>query len=77
MDLLELHTFVDIESIRNFVVSCQHPLGGFGKYPEAFPDVMHSYYSLAWLSIASRSSRSLGIEGLIPMDTKLQIPYCA
>ncbi|CCI46901.1 unnamed protein product [Albugo candida] len=77
LDLLELHTFVDIESIRNFVVSCQHPLGGFGKYPEAFPDVMHSYYSLAWLSIASRSSRSLGIEGLIRMDTKLQIPYCA
>nr|CCA19516.1 geranylgeranyl transferase putative [Albugo laibachii Nc14] len=76
LDMLEHHAFVDIESIQNFVVSCQHSFGGFCKYPDSGPDVMHSYYSLAWLSIASRSSRHLGIIGLKPMDTKLQIPFC-
>ena len=68
--MLGKHSFVDIESCREFVMSCQFPYGGFCKYPNTVPDVMHSYYSLAWLSIAECEG-----DELVPLDVKLQVPY--
>jgi geranylgeranyl transferase type-1 subunit beta len=70
LDMLGHHDLVDISECRGYVLSCQHRLGGFSKYPNVYPDVMHTYYGLAWLSIA-------GIDGLTPIDSKLQLPVMA
>ncbi|CAK4081325.1 unnamed protein product [Aphanomyces euteiches] len=51
-----------------FVSTCQHRYGGVAKYPDTYPDVLHSFYGLAWLSIA-------GTDGLLPLDVKLQLPH--
>ncbi|TYZ61610.1 hypothetical protein PybrP1_008389 [[Pythium] brassicae (nom. inval.)] len=84
LDLLGQHALVDIPSCRDFVYACQFPFGGIAKYPDTTPDVMHAYYSLAWLSIASNSQRrgASGSDGgrdalpeLAPLDTKLQVPH--
>ncbi|KDO33387.1 hypothetical protein SPRG_02194 [Saprolegnia parasitica CBS 223.65] len=68
LQMLGFHNLVDIPSVRKFVLSCQFPHGGgIAKFPNTYPDVMHAYYSLAWLSIA-------GEHGLLPLETKLQVP---
>lgn len=86
LQLLGKHHLVNIPSCRDFVLSCQFPFGGLCKYPDAVPDVMHSYYSLAWLSIAANEERRVAASRspqeladypfacLVPLDTKLQIP---
>jgi len=39
-------------ALRDYVLSCQSTYGGFGKLVGAMPDVLHSFYSLAWLSLS-------------------------
>jgi geranylgeranyl transferase type-1 subunit beta len=51
--LLEQEHLLDQDRLRNYVLSCQHQLGGFGKVLGAYPDVLHAFYSLAWTSISS------------------------
>lgn len=58
LDMLGKHALVDVPSCEQFIFSCQFPFGGLCKFPDTVPDVMHSYYSLAWLSIASNASPS-------------------
>ncbi|OQS03558.1 geranylgeranyl transferase [Thraustotheca clavata] len=68
LQMLGYHNLVDIPSCRDFILSCQFPNGGgIAKFPDTYPDVMHAYYSLAWLSIS-------GEDGLLPLETKLQVP---
>ncbi|KUG00986.1 Geranylgeranyl transferase type-1 subunit beta [Phytophthora nicotianae] len=79
LNLLGKHSLVDIPSCKKFIYSCQFPFGGLCKYPDTVPDVMHSYLSLAWLSIAANSNTSM-VDGeelpkLAPLDTKLQVPF--
>eukprot|EP01034_Spumella_vulgaris_P026161 gene26161-32696_t len=45
----------DLQGNREFLLgACQHSelRGGFGKLPETYPDILHSFYSLCWLSMA-------------------------
>jgi prenyltransferase beta subunit len=37
---------IDEPFLRSFLLSCQHDIGGCGKYPDVFPDVLHTYFSL-------------------------------
>lgn len=50
-----LDTFGDIDrrGCRNFLLfECQNELsGGFGKHPGDVSDILHSFYSVAWLSM--------------------------
>ncbi|KAI9907384.1 hypothetical protein PsorP6_004785 [Peronosclerospora sorghi] len=75
--LLGKHSLVNVSSCKEFIYSCQFPFGGFSKYPDTVPDVMHSYFSLAWLSIAANSSANEGEElpKLAALDTKFQVPF--
>lgn len=43
-----------LPSTRKFILGlCQHKLlGGFAKFPGAPPDILHTFYSLCWLSMA-------------------------
>ena len=69
LDLLGLHQLVDVPSCHTFVLSCESSYGGFSKFPGEYPDLLHSYYSLAWLSIAQ-------VEDLAQLDSKLQVVEC-
>jgi geranylgeranyl transferase type-1 subunit beta len=52
--LLGMEHLLDQDKLRNYIMSCQHARGGFGKIIGAYPDVLHSFYSLAWMSISSK-----------------------
>ena len=47
-----------ITSTRQFLLrNCQHSiLGGFSKSPGAPPDILHTFYSLCWLSMSQVST---------------------
>lgn len=50
-----LHSFgdTDIPSTKNFLLNdCQFSYGGFCKVPDAYPDVLHTFYSICWLSLS-------------------------
>jgi prenyltransferase beta subunit len=50
--ILGQYDLVVFKHTRSFTMSCQKKIGGFGKHPDAFPDVLHSYFSLCGLSFA-------------------------
>jgi len=50
--LLGAFDLMDHEALRGFVMQCQTRMGGFSKLIGAFPDVLHAYYSLAYLSLS-------------------------
>lgn len=41
---------LDHVQLSQFLLACQSPIGGFGKYPDTHPDVLHTYFSLCGLS---------------------------
>lgn len=52
--LLGQDHLLDAQALREYVLSCQSKqLGGFGKVVGAFPDLLHSFYSLAYLSLSN------------------------
>ena len=53
MHLLGMSHLLDGDSLREYVLSCQTMFGGFGKVSGAMPDLLHSFYSLAWLSLSN------------------------
>ena len=57
---------VDHGPLLAFHQSCQFARGGFSKFPEMPPDVLHSYYSVCALSIH-------GYWGVKPMRVELAI----
>lgn len=50
--LLNRQELLDEDKLCRYVMACQTPMGGFGKVVGAFPDVLHSFYSMAWLSLS-------------------------
>ncbi len=69
IQLLGAFADTDVEGNRDFLLSeCQHSTlrGGFGKLPDTYPDILHSFYSLCWLSMAET-------DGLKKIDVRLQI----
>jgi prenyltransferase beta subunit len=52
--LLGRDELLDVEKLRAYVLRCQSTqMGGFGKVVGAFPDLLHSFYSLSWLSLSN------------------------
>jgi geranylgeranyl transferase type-1 subunit beta len=43
---------LDHEELRAFVMACQTKMGGFCKVVDSYPDLLHSYYSIAYLSMS-------------------------
>ena len=59
--------FVHKESIEEFIDSCRR-YGGFAKLTHSsYPDILHTYYSLAFLSLMDN-------EGFNKLDPVLAIP---
>ncbi len=53
LHLLRASQLLDGWALREYVLECQSPIGGFGKVLGAMPDLLHSFYSLAWLSLSN------------------------
>eukprot|EP00590_Aulacoseira_subarctica_P010853 CAMPEP_0172421280 /NCGR_PEP_ID=MMETSP1064-20121228/7542_1 /TAXON_ID=202472 /ORGANISM="Aulacoseira subarctica , Strain CCAP 1002/5" /LENGTH=283 /DNA_ID=CAMNT_0013161599 /DNA_START=415 /DNA_END=1262 /DNA_ORIENTATION=+ len=55
--LLQSESLLDRTKLQRYICSCVTPLGGFGKTNTGVPpDLLHSFYSLAWLSLADHPS---------------------
>ncbi|KAM0948272.1 putative protein geranylgeranyltransferase type I [Dioscorea sansibarensis] len=68
LKILGAYHFLDKDALRRFLLSCESQYGGFQKFPEdAMPDLYHSYYGLAALSLLEEP-------GLIPLCAELGIP---
>lgn len=58
LKLLDSVDLLDQQQLNAYVMSCQTQLGGFGKVVGAYPDVLHSFYSMAWLSLSTTTSNN-------------------
>ena len=57
--LLGVDNLLDQHELMRFVLGCQTDMGGFSKLEGSFyPDLLHSFYSMAWLSLYSRGKKS-------------------
>ena len=54
LNLLSESHLLDGDALRRYVLSCQTPYGGFGKAMCAMPDLLHSFDSMAWLSLSKQ-----------------------
>ncbi|KAL7526746.1 hypothetical protein ACHAXR_002823 [Thalassiosira sp. AJA248-18] len=52
LHLLSESHLLDGWALREYVLTCQSPYGGFGKLVGAMPDLLHSFYSLSWLALS-------------------------
>ena len=66
--LLDKEHLLDQERLCHYVMTCQTQMGGFGKVLGAYPDVLHSFYSMAWLSLSNEYE-----VGLKPLNCTLGI----
>jgi geranylgeranyl transferase type-1 subunit beta len=64
--MIDAFHFVDDIAIKDFVLKCQSSSGGFSKYPDMYPDVLHSYYSICWLSMIHE-------DGFLPLECAVGI----
>lgn len=64
--LLDAIEFLNIEDSYEFYKDCENQAGGFRKNSELRPDIVHTYYSLAYLSLAKQP-------GLKALDARLGI----
>ncbi|XP_071546819.1 geranylgeranyl transferase type-1 subunit beta isoform X2 [Panulirus ornatus] len=59
--------YLDLEALRQFVLSTQDPItGGLAKYPDSHPDGLHTYLGISGLSLLNR-------DNLRPVDPALNI----
>lgn len=58
LTLLESFDDTDVESALSFILNrCQFKTGGFTKFPDGAPDILHTFYSLCYLSLAKHDKR--------------------
>jgi geranylgeranyl transferase type-1 subunit beta len=62
--LLGQDELLNHQQLRQFVMQCQTQMGGFSKVIGTYPDLLHSYYSLAYLSMSNYhlSGESIGLK---------------
>ena len=53
LKILESDQLLNQNTLKNFIMDCQTDMGGFNKLRNGMqcPDLLHSFYSLAWLSV--------------------------
>jgi len=49
--LLGQEELLDHEKLQDFVLSCQTRMGGFSKILGVYPDILHAFYSMTYLSL--------------------------
>lgn len=59
LTLLGKNDLLDHEQLQNYVLSCQTKMGGFSKILGAYPDILHAFYSMSYLSLSSKDKFEL------------------
>ena len=72
--LLQCDFLIHQPSLQDFVLSCQTIMGGFGKVQGAHPDLLHSFYSLAWLSLSQQPRHEEELDDGSEEDSPTEAP---
>jgi geranylgeranyl transferase type-1 subunit beta len=78
LKILGCDQLLDKDALKGFIMDCQTDMGGFSKLRNGLhycPDLLHSFYSLAWLSVGDSGSggRDDNHDFLYPIDCVLGI----
>ncbi len=59
--ILKCDDLLDKAALKHFILCCQTDMGGFSKLKSTsyYPDLLHSFYSMAWLSLSEFTSDSV------------------
>lgn len=59
LNILKCDHLLDHNALRKFIMHCQTDMGGFSKLKDDgfYPDLLHSFYSMAWLSLSQHRGR--------------------
>ena len=59
LQILNCDHLLEQELLREFVMDCQTDMGGFSKLRDGsyYPDLLHSFYSLSWLSLSHTGNK--------------------
>mmetsp|Transcript_59974 Transcript_59974/g.70075 ORF Transcript_59974/g.70075 Transcript_59974/m.70075 type:complete len:417 (+) Transcript_59974:192-1442(+) len=72
--LLDSFDVLDHDALQSYVMSCQNEqMGGFSKVHGAMPDVLHSFYSLCYLSISQEEGSNLHAMKVNKMECALNV----
>jgi len=63
LDMLNSYQLVDYAIVKGFTMTCESKYGGFGKSPNTYPDVLHTYMSFCGMSLGGEA----GIATIDPM----------
>ena len=63
LHLLNASHLIDGWALREYVLSCQTPYGGFGKVVGVMPNCLHSFYSMAWLALSREGGCCCEVDG--------------
>ena len=59
LSMLGQFKYTDMMGTKSFLLdSCQYSMkfgGGFSKFPDAYPDLLHTFYSICWMSMHSEA----------------------
>jgi geranylgeranyl transferase type-1 subunit beta len=69
LQILGADVIINKDEDKDFLLSAQSPMGGFGKEPEDYPDPYHSYLALAALALHQDP-----LVALKTLDAQLNIP---
>ncbi|KAJ3041288.1 Geranylgeranyl transferase type-1 subunit beta [Rhizophlyctis rosea] len=64
LKMLDAYQFVDTQALREFLETTRTKYGGYGKVPEAYPDLLHSYMGLSGLALQDDTKREGGSRAL-------------
>jgi geranylgeranyl transferase type-1 subunit beta len=67
LDILGASNLIEDRALRGHTLSCQASTGGLSKWPNYYPDVLHTYLGFCGLSIVGESE-------LEPIDSRLCLP---
>jgi len=66
LTMLGAYPLVDYDYIRSFTLTTAAKMGGFGKWENTYPDVLHTYMGFAGMSLGGEAR-------LLPIDCRLNV----
>lgn len=64
------------EQLRSFVFTCQSAMGGFSKAQNAFPDMLHSFYSMSYLNLSAKKFEENNRRGVVLKEMNCTLGMC-
>ncbi|KAJ3030666.1 Geranylgeranyl transferase type-1 subunit beta [Rhizophlyctis rosea] len=68
--MLSAYDFVDKDSLCQFLATTKTKYGGYGKVPDAYPDLLHSYMGLSGLALQEEENGLRRLNGALGISEK-------